>query len=147
MATYSAQKIATFFLATADLHEASLINLKLQKLLYYAQGYSLAIAGRPLFSALIEAWANGPVVPSVWRVYRGYGSDPISPPKEFSWDDYTDDDEKLLNEVWNEYGQFSAWRLRDMAHSEPPWKIAHDKGLSTVISKKAMKRFFKRRLF
>ena len=49
-------------------------NLRLQKLLYFAQGWHLARFGRPLFDASIEAWPYGPVVPEVYRAYKEYGA-------------------------------------------------------------------------
>ncbi|MCI8513016.1 MAG: DUF4065 domain-containing protein [Lachnospiraceae bacterium] len=49
-------------------------NLKLQKLLYYAQGCFLAVAGAPLFLEDILAWQHGPVVEPVYYQYKGYGS-------------------------------------------------------------------------
>jgi uncharacterized phage-associated protein len=39
----------------------------------------------------------------------------------------------LLDEVYAVYGQFAAWKLRNMTHQEPPWcqtpegqEITHD---------------------
>lgn len=46
-------------------------NLKLQKMLYYQQGFHLAYFGTPLFDDEIEAWMYGPVVPSVYNHYKG----------------------------------------------------------------------------
>ena len=46
-------------------------TMKLQKLVFYSQAYSLASTGKPLFEDRIEAWANGPVVPSLFSEHRG----------------------------------------------------------------------------
>ncbi|MBQ7262906.1 MAG: DUF4065 domain-containing protein [Synergistaceae bacterium] len=46
--------------------------LKLQKLLYYCQGYALALTGKPLFPEPVEAWRYGPVVDSVYQAYKRY---------------------------------------------------------------------------
>ena len=118
-------------------------NLKLQKLLYHAQGFHLAAFDHPLFGERIMAWAHGPVVPAVWREYRDFGSAPLPEPTEFPMIALDDAARSLLDEVHSVYGQFSAWRLREMTHAEPPWK---DAVRNSVISHDAMKRYFKTRL-
>ena len=56
----------------------SISNMKLQKLLYYCQGFHLAsFEGAALFDEKVEAWEHGPVVPVVWRRFREFGRDPI----------------------------------------------------------------------
>ena len=54
-----------------------LTNMKVNKLVYFAQGHCLSKYGRPLFTEPIEAWPHGPVVPEVYRAYRKYGDRPI----------------------------------------------------------------------
>ena len=117
-------------------------NLKLQKLLYYCQGIHLALYDRPLFTNNIEAWEHGPVVPEMYRKYKTYGPDniPISKDTDFS-ELYSDENAKdTIDEVFNVYGQFSAWKLRDMTHEESPWR---DTPTGAVISHDLMKAFFK----
>ncbi|MFD2419431.1 Panacea domain-containing protein [Amycolatopsis pigmentata] len=70
-AHYNASTVAKWFVAWAEADdEATLSNLKLQKLLYYAQGHYLALTGRPLFDDEIQAWSHGPVVPAVYRQWN-----------------------------------------------------------------------------
>ena len=67
--------VADYFLAQCDEDSGDIIsNLKLQKLVYYAQGFSLAFFGEALFSEPIEAWMHGPVVPALYRKYSHYGN-------------------------------------------------------------------------
>ena len=67
----SAQDVADFFILPALEDDGELItNLKLQKLLYYAQGYSLAILDRPIFPEKIEHWTHGPVVHEIYHKYK-----------------------------------------------------------------------------
>ena len=96
-------------------------NLKLQKLLYYAQGCHLAIYGKPLFNEPIVAWTYGPVVESVYRTYKRFGDFGIS---EFDTctDSFSDDEKKILIGTDETFGQFSAWKLVEMTHNEAPWK-------------------------
>jgi len=78
---YSAFDIANYFLLKAqeaqEEDQELISNLKLQKLIYYAQGIHLASEGTPLFPDRIEAWTYGPVVPTLYHHYKTYGSSGI----------------------------------------------------------------------
>lgn len=116
----------------------SVTNLKLQKLLYYVQGFHLAIYGKPLFEEDILAWEHGPVVREVYGAFSQHGAEPIPVPEEgVTLEQYQKD---LVVEIWKVYGQFSAWRLRDMTHNESPWQ---ETGRNRVISHEILKNFFK----
>lgn len=137
--TLTALAVAKYFLALQDDEEA-ISNLKLQKLLYYAQGFHLAMKSRALFDDDIRAWEHGPVVPAVWREYNRYAGRPIPRPVGFDPRAIDEDTRSLLGEVASVYGQFSAWRLREMTHAEPPWKGTPSQG---VISRAVMEAYFK----
>lgn len=117
-----------------------LTNLKLQKLLYYQQGFHLAFFGTPLFGDAVEAWMYGPVVPSVYNEYSSYGSSTL--PEVDSVITLTDEEEELFNEVYDSYRDFSAIGLMNRTHKEKPWASVspHDRG--TVISQESMRDFF-----
>ncbi len=143
-----AQEVANYFLTLVD-DEAgdSLSNLKLQKLVYYAQGFHLALMGRPLFDEPIEAWEHGPVVPSLYRMLKQHGSEPVPTPAEgIDASLYSEELRGLLDEVFHVYGQFSASKLRNMTHAEPPWIEAHNVSPSTAISHESMQSYFKTQL-
>ena len=79
---YSALTVAKWFLWYNDKileeEDADLIsNLKLQKLLYYAQGCYLALKNEPLFNEQIVNWAHGPVVEEIYHKYKNNGSNGI----------------------------------------------------------------------
>ena len=140
----SVHEVAKYFLTLGD-EEAGdfLSNLKLQKLCYYSQGFHLALFGKPLFYDRIEAWQHGPVVPDLYHLYKVHGSGAIPMPHGF---DITAIDEPvrgLLNEVYNTYGQFSAWKLRNMTHGEAPWVQAFGRGAGAEIATSSMQDFFK----
>lgn len=145
--SYSAYTIAKWFVAWAEAEDADLSNLKLQKLLYYAQGHHLAQHGAPLFVDDLQAWSHGPVVPSVYRQYKGFGSGDLrlddADPFRFEQVDPATAD--FLVMIWNTYGGFAAWRLRNMTHDEPPWR-EHFRPDTThiVIPKAAIKAHFDR---
>ncbi len=94
MTTFRARDIARWFIAWAENVDAEVSNLKLQKLLYYAQGHRLGATGEPLFSDPIQAWAHGPVVAEVYHAYKDYGKNPIDPDvalgEDFDWDDFAE---------------------------------------------------------
>ena len=137
--TTTARDIARYFLAVQDDEEA-ISNLKLQKLLYYAQGFSLALTGKTLFNEQIKAWIHGPVVPTVWYEYKSFGAGPIPRPTDFDSASIHSETRSLLDEVYSVYGQFSAWRLREMTHAEPLWKTTRQ---SAVLGRAEMERYFK----
>ena len=117
-----------------------LTNLKLQKLLYYQQGFHLAVFDTPLFSDSVESWMYGPVVPSVYEKYSMYGSSSL--PEVDDYITLTEDEEELFNEVYDAYRDFSAIGLMNRTHSERPWQDAmpHDRG--TIITQESMKSYF-----
>jgi uncharacterized phage-associated protein len=143
----TAQDIAEYFLSRVDPDSGDLIsNLKIQKLVYYAQGYHLALNGTPLFREEIEAWEHGPVVPVLYRRYKQHGAGPIPIPESIDIEKYSEDVRELLEELYQVYSQFSAWKLRDMTHAEPPWVDAYSRCPSSVISHSAMQEYFKTQL-
>jgi uncharacterized phage-associated protein len=122
-------------------------NLKLQKLVYYGQGFHLALYDTELFPEEIEAWTHGPVVPELYAAYQNYGSNAISIPNDMDFRIYDPQSRELLDEVYQVYGQFSAWKLRNMTRDEQPWKGIYDRsGAGSSIPKSAMRSFFKTRL-
>lgn len=142
---YNALTIAKWFIAWAQSEDGDLSNLKLQKLLYYAQGHHLARTGRPLFEDRMEAWSHGPVVPSVYRAFKEFGSGDIQLPDDdpFSWDEVDGETTQLLIDVWDRYGVYGAWQLRNMTHDEPPWKeVFRPDEIYVEISQKTLLQHF-----
>lgn len=135
---------AKFFLSlqTGDASDA-ISNMKLQKLLYYAQGFYLAMYDKELFKDDFEAWEHGPVIPSLYREFSKYGSSAIPKPKSFTFRPYTQEEKEFLREIYNAYGQFSAWALSEMTHQTLPWKNAKR---NEIISKESMKAYFSTRI-
>lgn len=139
----TAQDAARYFLAINDEDAGDLIShLKLQKLCYYAQGFHLAIYEEPLFNERIEAWQHGPVVPDLWQEYARYGGGSIEKPSDMDFAPYSEEAQELLNEVYEVYGQFSAWKLRNMTHDEAPWAEAWARGPNSEISHESLKLYF-----
>lgn len=143
---YSVLDIANKLLCKAANYRGGelMSNLKLQKMLYYEQGYHLAKFGTPLFQEEIEAWMYGPVVPSVYEYYSKFGANGISPERE-ELDLDNELEEKLFNEVFIAYSPYSAIGLMNKTHEEKPWKTTPAK-VGSIISKEKLEKFFKTRI-
>ena len=142
---YNVLDIANKILAKPNSEYEELIsNMKLQKLLYYMQGFHLAYFGTPLFDARIEAWQYGPVVPSAYDHFSKYKSQGIKPESE-DIITLSEKEERLFDEVYKVYGEYSAIGLMNMTHNESPWSSTNT-GKGNVISREKMKNFFKGRI-
>lgn len=117
---YSAKDIAKWFLCAVDRESGdSITHLKLQKLLYYAQAWSLVLLNKPMFNEEIQAWMHGPVVPEVYDEYSKYGYNEIPKPEECVV--ISKEYEEVLEDVMQTYGIYQAKYLEKLTHSEKPW--------------------------
>ena len=95
---------------------------KLQKIVYYCQAWSLLWDDDALFPEEIEAWANGPVVPVLYRAHRGRYR--ISCLKGGNPDNLSADQRDTIDAVLEFYGDRSPQWLSDLTHMEEPWRTA-----------------------
>ena len=119
--------------------------IKLHKLLYYSQAWSLVWDDRPLFNDKIEAWANGPVVPTIYRCHRG--SYYVMRDGNGDPDKLNQDARETVNAVLEFYGDRSSAELSSLTHSEDPWKNARAGLLPgqqsrNVITRSAMAEYY-----
>ncbi len=144
MAQYTVDQVADTLIYLSRERNIDITNLKLQKLLYYAQAWNLVFTGKPLFSEEIEAWVHGPVVPKVFRRF-----------KEYRWNTIdanvtpVEDDALLahLGQVLDTYGKFGASQLERLTHQEMPWQKARkdypvDASSNEVIDHESMQEFY-----
>lgn len=106
-------------------------NLQLQKILYYEQGYYIAIKNRPLFDDNIVAWKWGVIVKSVYREYRIFSNKKLGDEvkkKRFNQEKIDkinslipNDDKKIIDKVIFNYSQYTAIELSMMTRSEEPY--------------------------
>lgn len=116
-----AYEVARYILGFSEPDAGDAIsNLKLQKLLYYVQGFHLAIFNEPLFEEPIKAWEHGPVVEEVYFRYKDFGANAIVDESDIEFT-LSEPQKEMIADVYNVYGQFSAWKLRNMTHDEMPW--------------------------
>ncbi len=127
--------VANFFIDMADAcPDEAMTNLRVNKLVYYAQAWSLVFLGRPLFDEIIEAWEHGPVIPSVYSAFKQYGRDNIKQLYgNYSDDFFTQEEMDLLMDVSVEYMDCSASKLWTMTHENgEPWSCVYDPSVRNI---------------
>lgn len=127
---------------TSEGEEDFMTNMKLQKMLYYQQGFHLAYFGTPLFDEEIEAWMYGPVVPCVFENYKSHGRNGIEADKDRDFQFKDRMEASLFAQVYKIYGKYSALGLMEMTHEELPWKSTTT-GKGNIIEKDKLLQFFR----
>lgn len=137
----TAKQVASYFIKKANAlgdgnKELSgnndLTNLKLQKILYFAQVEYLQAKGKKLFDEDIQAWQYGPVVEEVYNWLKGCGAYVIT---EFDvvldkTNNLPDDTKKFLDKMWEKYQKYSAWALVEKTHKKgSAWDKVYADGL------------------
>ena len=152
--------VANELIAFGLKHDRPLTQMKLQKLLFFMQGWHLGLTGDPLFENDFEAWDYGPVVPAVYQEFRDFGirginrfgrslipcgddfviaEPPLQQPERLA---------SLFDRIWLVYGRYSGNQLSDMTHRpDTPWTkvrapYGEDVPRSLLIPKDLMKEYF-----
>ncbi len=143
--------VANVFLKLVDRDKDNYVTpLKMQKILYYAQGYHLAMFDKELFEADFQAWSHGPANPGIYHKYKKYSFNFI-PAIEETIPTLTEETLNFLSDIWQTFGIYDGKYLEELTHKETPWILAR-KGLGygepceNVITKESMKEFFKTKL-
>lgn len=137
---FPAKAVANAFLELANREGKPLSPMKLQKLVYFAHGWHLAITKRPLIRESIQAWKFGPVVEDLYHEFKEFGNEPITRQASVlrilennrleEWHPQIDDENanEIIAKVWEVYGAYSAIQLSNMTHADDtPWhQIASD---------------------
>jgi uncharacterized phage-associated protein len=160
---YSSTVIANEFLKLAKAAGKSLTPMKVQKLVYFAHGWYLALTDLPLISERIEAWQYGPVIPDLYREFKYCGNAPITALgtavrfaggrmlfESPTLDDYPADEErqkarKIVGRVFEIYGHFSAAQLSNATHmDDSPLQKVYKEGVRfLVIPDETIKSYFR----
>ncbi len=102
--------------------------LMLQKLLYFIQGESYALNGKPMFYENCQAWVHGPVYPEVYDIFRDFKYNPIEDARfaifEGVEDELADEEYRVIDLVVNTFGEYGGKMLEKITHEETPWKLA-----------------------
>lgn len=146
--------IAHYFMAKSrEQGRTDFTNKKLQKLMFYAQAWSLVLNNQPIIDDKFEAWIHGAAIPALYRVYKDYGWSNITEAFDTSeFSQLTNEERELLDDVWTVYGQnYDADYLELLNHSEEPWQkarqdVAPFESSNAEISEAVMKEFYGRKL-
>ncbi|TAG53904.1 MAG: DUF4065 domain-containing protein [Oscillatoriales cyanobacterium] len=153
--TLSDREIANYFIWLASQFDVEINAYKLQKLVYYAQAWHLAIYGTPLFNADFQAWVHGPVIPDLLEKYQS----------QFSWEPIVERIERpklseeigeFLEEVADAYLEYDDETLErmicgEMPCGEMPWleargDLPRDESCHGIISQESMKQYYSGRV-
>jgi uncharacterized phage-associated protein len=121
--------------------------MKLQKLVYYSQAWHLVWEEQALFPEKIEAWANGPVVPELYREHRKRFEVTATTFPDGDPARLTQPQQETIDAVVDSYGKLKAFELSEMTHREAPWKDARQgvppgAACSNVITRQAMAEYY-----
>jgi len=127
--------------------QGQMSTLKLQKLCYYAQAWSLAWTEEPLFQEEFQAWANGPVCSELFQRHKGNFMIGVDSLGVGNVSNLSNDQKDTINHVLDHYGAWDPYELREQTHFESPWKTARrglPEGVSCnyVISKESMGEYY-----
>lgn len=115
--------VAKYFLSLSrESTPYAITPLKLQKLVYYAQGFHLRENGEVLFDDNLLAWDHGPVVRQLFDDYRDYGYFTI-PCKPFNNNELQQEEIETMDEVWEQFGNLDGKLLEELTHQEDPWLL------------------------
>lgn len=158
---YRAASIANEFLDLSNQTSRRITQIEIQKLVYFAHGWNLALKSQPLIGEMIEAWQYGPVVRTLYDAFKRFGSDPITD-KASSWkmsdagkvicetpsiqsDVPTEDPyaRALVAIVWQKYGCLAPFKLVEITHLPgSPWSQAYSEK-KTYIPNESIETYFK----
>lgn len=157
------QKIDSILLSEYILQKGGpMSHLKLQKLLYYIEGFHLAYFDHSLIEDNFEAWLHGPVSRKVYDSLKGYSVlyTAVEYKKEEGKDEpsavlpklVTEDQLEAINDVIEEYGELTASQLENLTHSEAPWIEArrgynYGNKCHELILKTTMQKAYKTQLY
>jgi uncharacterized phage-associated protein len=159
---FPAKAVANEFLKIAEELGEPLTAMKLQKLVFYAHGWTLALTDKPLVSDPIEAWEWGPVIPALYHEFKRFGNEPITAPAyesslhglKFGAFIPTLENsgsgselviaQTIVERIWDEYSEFTAARLSNATHeSGTPWADVYEPGKRHIrIPNQIIKKYF-----
>ena len=153
---HSSLEVANEFLRLAQEEGVQLTQMQLQKLVYLAHGYSLAIEGKPLVEDNVEAWDYGTVFRPLWDALTQYGRAPVR--RIIRWGDgsgfirkggkeanarLSRTEKAIVEKVWATYGRYPAFKLSALTHDpNGPWKKHYVKGENRVIPNESIREYF-----
>lgn len=158
---YNVLEVCRHIINFCNEKEYSISNLKLQKILYFVQAFFLISFNgeRKCFNEKIEAWDFGPVVQEAYHEFKQYGSGNIPAIKSYlDYDDVDDiwsmkrvpfkdniitqNDKKLIDDVVEQFANYSATSLVSLTHNQAPWVNAYEPHKNNEITKESIMEYF-----
>jgi len=150
------ETVADYFIILSNETQNLLSNLKLQKMVYYAQAWHLAICEVPLFETDFEAWVHGPVIPKLYEDFKRFSWRPIDVDygertSEQVLSEFATESQQVLLDVTDAYFGYTAFELEQMTPRQTPWleargDLPEDAISKSVISKDTMRRYYQQLL-
>ena len=163
---YDVLDIARYIINKCNENGIIISNLKLQKLLYFVQGYTFAFTEHRCFTNIIQAWDYGPVCPDAYHEFKRYGAMNIPTVKNYSsielegqqivltnkvFDPSTIDSltREIIDAVVDNYGKYSASALVDITHDQLPWRetyYSHPSEKNVIINDDTIRQYFENKV-
>ena len=156
--SHSSLSIANEFLKRAQAEGRVLTNMHVQKLVYIAHGWNLAVNNEPLIDEPFQAWDFGPVAPELYQAMKRYGSGPITRLLRYGDEtpyDFSDAGETatssllaperdVIDQVWNDFKSYEAFQLSALTHEKrSPWfDVYYSRGRSAPIANNKIQEYF-----
>ncbi len=129
---FDSKAVANHFLDLAESENEAISPMKIQKLVYIAHGWYLALTEKPLLDEYVQAWKYGPVIPTLFHEFKRFGREAITEPatdfdprnNTFAKTIMSDDKyvKAILEKVYEVYGDFTAIQLSNLTHQpDTPW--------------------------
>lgn len=150
--TYPASSIAHEFVKKGIEEGYPVTQMKLQKMVYFAQGVHLALHQEPLVKDVFQAWKYGPVVPGIYHTYKFYGSSPITntewvmDQEEMEMAKIDEKAKETVDYTWSLLKETNTVKLSNWTHEDgSPWKLNYIDGANDVIiPNDDIKKYFER---
>lgn len=152
MKVYKAEDIAEFILKYLDLRGIKIENMKLSKILYFLQGFHYIVYGQELFENDFEAWAYGPTIDRIYRIYSLFGADVISLKSSLlnlykifksESEEINKETQKFIVRYVDELVKYTAMELSDTSRKKSsPWDLVYKVGQKNIIPKNTIKKYF-----
>jgi len=154
----NALSLANYFVEISKNEDVDIRQFGLMKRVYIAHGFCLAIYNMSALDDrfdIVEAWDNGPVIPSVYHSFKYNRDNPIKDKAVIV--DYKDEEDiryivpelederikKIANAVWKRYEGVPDYKLIKLTHARgTPWYLCYEKGVNRVIPDSYTKTYY-----
>ena len=122
--------------------------MQLQKLVFLAQGYALALLDRPIFKHDVHAWQWGPVIPKLYKVLQKYGAGDVA--EEIQATDSVADgseESEIVRGVWDAHKSYTGSQLSSLTHKQgTPWSLTWEKERFAIIPEELIASYYKQQI-